>query len=221
MNGRMANGALLVLDPSLIMERWDGGVFRKLLGDARVALDAKLTDRCSLKHFRICRAVRYVAHGAAFEFERCMFVNKRPLLICMTSDTRNVRTDSQFSLLVFEAAVRIMAIAALHRALEHFVMEGLLETRLGLVVATHAKLWFALLQLPCVGLIWTLLGRRADERDRPGLHIFASRSVCSMTVSATDIVSPVLAAPEFVMAFAPCMTSKTGFRHGLRVLTFK
>jgi len=85
MNGRMANGALLVLDPSLIMERWDGGVFRKLLGDARVALDAKLTDRCSLKHFRICRAVRYVAHGAAFEFERCMFVNKRPLLIHATS----------------------------------------------------------------------------------------------------------------------------------------
>ena len=110
MNGRMANGALLVLDPSLIMERWDGGVFRKLLGDARVALDAKLTDGCSLQHFRICRAVRYVAHGAAFELKRCVFVNERPLLICMTSDTRNVRTDSQLSLLVFEAAVRIMAI---------------------------------------------------------------------------------------------------------------
>jgi len=39
-----------------------------------------------------------------------------------------------------------MAIATLHRALEHFVVEGLLETRLGLVVTTHAEQGLRLLQ---------------------------------------------------------------------------
>ena len=53
MNGRVADGALLVLYPSLIVERWDGGVFGKLLSDTRVAFDAKLPDGRSLKHFRI------------------------------------------------------------------------------------------------------------------------------------------------------------------------
>ena len=46
----------------------------------------------------------------------------------------------------FEAAMRIVAITALHRAFENFVMERHIEGRLYFTVATEAKLGFANLQ---------------------------------------------------------------------------
>ena len=44
--------------------------------------------------------------------------------------------------------MRIVAIAALHRSFENFVMEGQLELMFGFRVATHAKLRLARPQQP-------------------------------------------------------------------------
>ena len=75
-----------------------------------------------------------------------MFVDKRSLLICVTLDASCVRAGRKSGLLKLETAVRIMAIAALHRAFQHLVMEGQTKLVLDLAVTAYAKLRFAHLE---------------------------------------------------------------------------
>ena len=49
-------------------------------------------------------------------------------------------------MLLFEAAVGIVTITALHYSFEHFVMKRLVEVRLHLGMAAHAQLRLAELQ---------------------------------------------------------------------------
>jgi hypothetical protein len=80
---------------------------------------------------------------ATFSLHRSVFIGKRPLLIHVTFNARRVSAGGQSRLLKFKTAVRIMAIAALHRPFEDLVMEGLGEIRLSFTMATHAKLRLA------------------------------------------------------------------------------
>ena len=79
-----------------------------------------------------------MTRNAAVGLNRSMFVNKWSLLVCMTLDAGCVRAGRKSRLLEFEAAVRIVAIAALHRTFEHLVMERQIKLVLGLGVTTDA-----------------------------------------------------------------------------------
>ena len=80
-----------------------------------------------------------------------MFVNKWTLFVCVTLDARGVRAGRQSRLFQLEPAVWVVAIAAAHRAFEHFVMERQVELVLRFAVTTEAKLWLALLEQLDVG----------------------------------------------------------------------
>jgi hypothetical protein len=71
-----------------------------------------------------------------------MFENERALLIAMALYARRVGTYGELRLFLFEASVRIMTVATVHRSFENFVMERLAELRLCFGVARHAKLRF-------------------------------------------------------------------------------
>jgi hypothetical protein len=70
-----------------------------------------------------------------------MFVDKRTLLVCVTLDASRVRAGRKSRLFELETAMRIVAIAALHRAFQDLVVEGQIKLVLGLAVTTYAKLW--------------------------------------------------------------------------------
>jgi hypothetical protein len=72
-----------------------------------------------------------------------MFVNKRSLLVGVTLNASCIGTRCQPRLFEFETAVRIVAVAALHRTFQHFVMERQIELVLCLAMTTETKLWFA------------------------------------------------------------------------------
>jgi len=57
-----------------------------------------------------------------------------------------VSADGKFGLFRFEAAVSVVTVGTLHRALKHLVVERLCELRFLLVVTAKAKLRLALFQ---------------------------------------------------------------------------
>jgi hypothetical protein len=67
------------------------------------------------------------------------------LFVRMTLNARCICTGCEPGLLELKTAVRIVTIAALHRAFEHLVMERFVEVRLNFVVATDAELRLACL----------------------------------------------------------------------------
>lgn len=107
-----------------------------------------------------------VTRDATVSLNRSMLVNKRTLFVSMTLDTRGIRAGRQSRLFQLESAVRVVAIAASHRAFEHFVMERQVELVLGLAVTTEAKLWLALLQQAYVRKAWLLCVCWGDEDVR-------------------------------------------------------
>jgi hypothetical protein len=64
----------------------------------------------------------------------------------MALDASRVSPGRQSRLFKFEAAVRVVAIAALHRAFQHLVMERQIELVLRLTMTTETKLGFAVLK---------------------------------------------------------------------------
>jgi hypothetical protein len=85
-----------------------------------------------------------------------MFVNKRTLLVSVTLDASGVGPDSESRLLEFKTAMWIVAIAALHCAFQHLVMERQLKLVLRLAVTTEAQLRFAGLQQTEICEAWLL-----------------------------------------------------------------
>ena len=71
--------------------------------------------------------MRRVTCRTALQFERSMLVDERPCLIRVAPNATCVRADGQFRLLLFEASMRVVTIAALHRSLEYLVMERFAE----------------------------------------------------------------------------------------------
>ena len=80
---------------------------------------------------------------ASISFNRRVLVNKWPLLVCVTLDASGIGSGRQSRLFELKTAVRIVAIATLHRAFEHFVMERQIELVLRLAMTTETKLRFA------------------------------------------------------------------------------
>ena len=95
--------------------------------------------------------MRSVARDAPLGLNRSMFVNKRALFVCVTLDAGRVGARRETRLLQFKPTVWIVAVAALHRAFQHFVMERQVELVLGLAVTTQAKLWLALFEQLKIG----------------------------------------------------------------------
>ena len=143
--------------------------------------------------------MRYVAYGAAFELQRRVFVNERSLLVGVALDARCIDAYGQLGLLGFEPAVRIVTITASHCSLEDFVMEGLLEIRLGLVVAAHAKLWFTLLKHFSVALGWFFDRFGTDKCHRAWFFVVVLTSVSRMAICTADVIPPMLTSSEFVL----------------------
>ena len=87
--------------------------------------------------------MRRMARDTTVGFDRSVFVNKRPLLVDVALDAGGIEAGGQPGLFELETAVRIVAITALHRAFEHFVMERQLELMLHFAVTAQAKLRLA------------------------------------------------------------------------------
>ena len=87
-----------------------------------VTSQAQVIHRAELQHPRVSRPMRYVTRDTTVRLHRSMFERERSLLVCVTLDARCVRADSQPRLLQLETTVRIVAIAAFHRAFEDLVM---------------------------------------------------------------------------------------------------
>ena len=97
-----------------------------------------------------------VTGNAPLSLHWSMFVNKRSLLVRMAFDASSVSARRQSRLFKFEAAVRVVAIAALHRAFQHPVMERQIELVLGLTMTTETELRLAVseqFQLGDTGLL--------------------------------------------------------------------
>ena len=125
-----------------VMLRTSGLLRSHTMGHA-VTGQTELSDAARDQQTRIRRTVRCMTSDAAVSLYWSMLVNKRPLLVCVTLDTGGVRAGCESRLLELETTVRIVAIAALHRAFQYFVMEGQVKLVLGFAVTTHAKLRFA------------------------------------------------------------------------------
>ena len=108
-----------------------------------VACQAELVYCAVAQQPRICRAVRCVTRAATFSFHRCVFVSEGALLVGVTLDASRISASGQARLFQFKSAVRIVTVAALHRAFQHFVMEGQLKLVLDLAVTAQAELRFA------------------------------------------------------------------------------
>src|SRR5436190_17676237 len=113
-----------------------------------VAFQAKLVDSTVPQQARIRRSVRRMTSHATFGLYRSVFIGKWPLLIHVTLNASRVSARGQSRLLKFKTAMRIVAIATLHGALENLVMKGLGEIRLSFTMATQAKLRLAHPQQP-------------------------------------------------------------------------
>jgi hypothetical protein len=121
-----------------------------------MAFKTELTNRTSLQQLRICRTVRCVTSGTAFNLQGSMFVNERALLVGMATDARDIGPDRQSGLFQLKSAVRIMTVTAVHRAFEYFMVEWLTELGLHLGVTTDTQLGFALPKHRFIRLVGTL-----------------------------------------------------------------
>src|SRR5690242_7958380 len=121
----MADRATLVTDLRLVVKT--RGLGRQFFLNAGVALEAKLTNARTLEHLWIARAVRRVARRAALGFDWAVFENERPLFVRVALDTRSVGTIGKLGLFGLKATVGVVAVAAFHHALGHFVVKRFVE----------------------------------------------------------------------------------------------
>src|SRR5689334_13460267 len=107
-----------------------------------------------------------MARGAAFDLQRRMFEDERPLFVSVALEAGGVRPSSKPRLLQLETSVRVMAIAAIHRPFQHPMMEGASELGLGLVVACHAELNLVFLQHMHRDKVACMCRKRTDRLQR-------------------------------------------------------
>ena len=72
----------------------------------------------------IGRTVWCMAGHATFSFQRGVFISERSLLVRVTFNAGSIAAGGQARLFEFETAMRVVTIAATHRALHDFMMEG-------------------------------------------------------------------------------------------------
>ena len=84
-----------------------------------------------------------VTSNAPFGLNWSMLVNKWSLLVYVTLYAGRIDACCQSRLFKFETAMRIVAIAALQRAFQHFMMEWQLELVFDLIMTAQTELRFA------------------------------------------------------------------------------
>ena len=216
MNCRVADRALLVLDLRLIVKA--RSLRRQFFLDAGMAFHAELANAGTLEHLWIARTMRRVACRAAFCLDGAVFENERALLVRVALYAVGVGTDPKFGLLRFETTVSIVTVAALHRALGHFVVKRFIELALYLVVAAYAELLLTSTKHRLGPLrIHCLMSSRSDECHRSGAGFLGWFAVCTVALRAADIITPVLAAAEIIMGLLAGVTSETRIRNLLRI----
>ena len=90
--------------------------------------------------------MRRMATAAALGFHRCMFVDKRPLLVDMALRANRIPARDVLQLPYGSRSMRVMAVGALHQTLVHPVVKGFSKVRLGRGVASVTQLGLALHQ---------------------------------------------------------------------------
>ena len=153
--------------------------------------------------------MRRVARRAAFGFYRRMFKGERSLLVGVTLNAGRVPTSCQSGLLELKTAMRIMTITAAHGAFQNLMMEGRRKRRLDLAMATNAKLRVIHLQQFDGGEAGLFGIGGGHSAVRAGKISIGRDQVRRMTVSAADVVAPVLAATEVIVLFLARMTGQT------------
>ncbi len=103
----------------------------------------------------------------------------------------------------------VVAVAAFHSAFEHLVMKRLAELGPGFGVTAHTQLRFALLEHGNCCDARILDGRLTDLSYR-AWPVISKRAMRTVAIGTSDIVTPVFAAAEVVVAFFACVASETG-----------
>ena len=132
----MANNARLILR-RLIVER--GNARSRKVRRRRMALHAHGVHVGAIEQARIRSAVWCVAGSAPLGLYNVMLIDKRARRLGMALDANSVLLGGRLEALLFEGAVRIVAVGALHQPLVHFVVEGHGELRLDVGVALVAE----------------------------------------------------------------------------------
>ncbi len=155
--------------------------------------------------------MRRMARGATLTLKGCVFESEWALFVAMTLDTRSIGSDRQFGLLRLKSAVSVVAVAAFHRAFEHLVMKRLAELRPGFGMAANTQLRFALLEHGNGCDAGVLDGRLTDLSYR-AWPIISKRAMGTVAIGTSDIIAPMFAAAEVVVAFFAGMAGKTRLR---------
>ena len=168
MNLRMADRAVAV---ALIREIVGhlgraGRVFSGHRANVAVTFDTELSHVAASEQLGVRGAVGIVTRGATFYLYRRMLEHERALFVRVTLEASGIRSCSKSCLLQFEPSVRVMAIAALHRAFQHPVMERPVELRLGFVVTSHAELSFVFSQHVLRREVAGVCGEGSDWQER-------------------------------------------------------
>ena len=111
-----------------------------------VTSQAQLVHGAVPQQPRVRRSVRRMTGRAPFGLDRRVLEGKRSLLINVALDAGCIGATGEPGLFGFEASVRVVTIAATHRAFQHFVMERHIELRLDFVMTAGAKLRIVRLQ---------------------------------------------------------------------------
>jgi len=158
-----------------------------------------------------------VTSGASFDLQRCVLENKRALFVAVTFYASCIGADSELCLLLLKSAMRVVAIAAVHRAFKNLVVKRLAELSFRLGVTGHAKLRLVLTEHSLRRLTRLLCGDVTDERYRAVLKLFRSGSVRAVTIGTADVVAPMLAPTKVIMVLFTGMAAQTRFRSCLGV----
>ena len=105
-----------------------------------VAGQAQLIDCAEPQQTRIRRAVWRVTGAATFGLYRRMLVSEWTLLVGVAFNARRIAAGCQTRLLQLKPAVRVVTIAASHRAFQNFVMERHVELWLHFGMTTGTEL---------------------------------------------------------------------------------
>lgn len=135
MDSGVAQGASLIL-LRLIVESRCGG--RSCLSVQRMAAHAQQIDLILLQQSGVCGAVGRMTSHASFNFG-FVLINERALLIGVALVASLVLSNRRAELVPLEAAVRIVAVVALHQPFIHSMMKRASELCPDVHVAAIAK----------------------------------------------------------------------------------
>ena len=141
MNLYVTVGATPVLRIQIV--RWTSRLIRSDTMVHAVTRQAQVIHSTKLQHSRIRGSVRHVTRYAAICLDGSVFESKWTLFIRMTLQACGISSDCQPRLFQFEGPVRIVAVAASHRAFQHLVMRRHEDLMFDFAVTTKAKLMFA------------------------------------------------------------------------------